>query len=115
MTRAKNSKEEKDNIKNRQKRFEQENKEVDKLLLEANYDPDKINAKTKTKIRLYMQQNGKSAYCQNNLELPLIIRDPNAYEIDHIIPLSISLDDSLANKVLVTHLENQEKGNSTPV
>lgn len=115
MTRAKNSKEEKNNIKRRQEKFEQENKEVNKLLLEANYDPDKINAKTKTKIRLYMQQNGKSAYYQNDLDLSLIIRDPNAYEIDHIIPLSISLDDSLANKVLVTYLENQEKGNLTPI
>lgn len=114
-TRAKNSKEEKDNIKNRQKKFEQENKAIDKLLLEANYDPDKINAKTKTKIKLYMQQSGKSAYCQNDLDLSLIIRDPNAYEIDHIIPLSISLDDSLANKVLVTYLENQQKRNLTPV
>lgn len=115
MTRAKNSKEEKDNIKNRQKRFEQENKEVDKLLLEANYDPDKVNAKTKMKIRLYIQQNGKSAYCQESLDLSLIIRNPKAYEIDHIIPLSISLDDSLTNKVLVTYLENQEKGNLTPI
>lgn len=114
-TRAKNSKEEKDYIINRQMKFEQENKEVNKLLLEANYDPDKINAKTKTKIRLYMQQNGKSAYCQNDLDLSLIISDPNAYEIDHIIPLSISLDDSLANKVLVTHLENQEKSQLTPI
>ena len=47
--------------------------------------------------------------------LKLLIDDPNAYEVDHIIPISISLDDSITNKVLVTHRENQEKGNLTPI
>lgn len=36
------------------------------------------------------------------------------YEIDHIIPISISFDDSLSNKVLVTHKSNHDKGQRTP-
>ena len=38
----------------------------------------------------------------------------NATEIDHIIPLSISLDDSQNNKVLVLAGANQEKGQRSP-
>ena len=36
------------------------------------------------------------------------------FEIDHIIPKSISFDDSRNNKVLVYRSENQKKGNKTP-
>lgn len=36
------------------------------------------------------------------------------YEIDHIIPYSISLDDRYQNKVLVKAKENQTKGNRLP-
>ena len=44
-----------------------------------------------------------------------MIFDDKAYEIDHIIPISVSLDDSLSNKVLASRLENQQKGNLTPM
>ncbi len=36
------------------------------------------------------------------------------YEIDHILPLSLSFDDSLSNKVLALATANQEKGQRTP-
>ena len=48
------------------------------------------------------------------LELVKVVTDPKAYEIDHIIPRSISQDNSLNNKVLVLHEVNQAKGNRTP-
>ena len=35
----------------------------------------------------------------------------NQYDVDHIIPYSISQDDSMDNKVLVKKIENQNKGN----
>lgn len=36
------------------------------------------------------------------------------YDIDHILPYSITFDDSYRNKVLVTAQENRQKGNRTP-
>ena len=36
------------------------------------------------------------------LELVKVVTDPKAYEIDHIIPRSVSQDNSLNNKVLVS-------------
>lgn len=115
MTRDKNSKERKKRIQDKQKYFEGKNNEVDALLKDAGFDIDKVNGKTKMKLRLYVEQHGKSAYTLQPLDLRRVIQDPAYTEIDHIIPISISLDDSINNKVLVTRTENQEKGNLTPI
>ncbi len=112
-TRAKNSAEEKKRINEAQKYFKKMNDEVDEIL--KAYPGIKANGKLRTKIRLYQEQGGKSAYTQQTVDLDRLIQDPAAYEIDHIIPISISLDDSINNKVLTTRLENQEKGQLTPV
>ena len=114
MTRDKNSDEKKKRINNFQKNRENGFKEMDKMLIEKGYDPSKINGKTRMKIHLYEQQNGKSAYTLEPLDLNRVIKDPKYTEIDHIIPISISLDDSQNNKVLALHSENQVKGNLTP-
>lgn len=114
MTRDKNSDEKKKRISNYQKNRENGSKEMDKFLNEKGYDPTKINGKTRMKISLYLQQGGKSAYTFEPLDLNRVIKDPKYTEIDHIIPISISLDDSQNNKVLALHSENQVKGNLTP-
>lgn len=114
MTRDKNSKEQKKRIEDSQKYFEQRNEKVDQILKDMGKDPTKVNGKTKAKIRLYEEQDGKSAYTFMNLDLERIINDPKYTEIDHIIPLSVSLDDSQNNKVLITRSENQMKGQRTP-
>lgn len=108
-TRDKNSKEQKKRIDDAQKYFKKRKEEVDEVV---NGRP--LNAKTKEKIRLYMDQDGKCAYSLEPIDLSLIINDPTAYEIDHIIPISISLDDSFNNKVLVRRKANQDKENETP-
>lgn len=59
------------------------------------------------KVYLYFMQNGKSLYTEEELNL----NDPENLEIDHIIPYSLSDDDSLDNKALVLKKENQNKGN----
>lgn len=115
VTRDKNTKEYKKRIQDSQKHFEKTNKQVTELLKEAGYDTERINGKTKTKVRLYLEQDGKSAYTLQDIDLRRLIEDDKAYEIDHIIPISISLDDSLSNKVLTTRVENQQKGNLTPI
>lgn len=115
MTRDKNTREQTKRINDNQKRFENINKEVDDIIKNAGIDPEEVNGKTKTKVRLYLQQDCKTAYTQQDIDLHTLIFDDKAYEIDHIIPISVSLDDSLSNKILASRLENQQKGNLTPM
>ena len=66
------------------------------------------------KYKLYQEQNGVCLYSGKNLEYERLFE--NGYvEIDHIIPYSISFDDSYNNKVLVMTEENRQKGNRTPL
>ena len=114
MARDKNSVEQKKRIKDYQKIRENGSKEMDKMLLEKGYDPSEINGKTRMKISLYLQHEGKSAYTFKTLKLNRIIKEPKYTEIDHIIPISISLDDSQNNKVLALSSENRAKDSLTP-
>jgi len=58
------------------------------------------------RVMLYIMQLGKCMYTGENLEFSML----STYEIDHIIPRSLSSDDSMDNKVLVKKLEgNQAK------
>lgn len=109
MARDKNSIEEKTRINKEQKRFEIENKKVKDF-----FQGKKSNGKSLLKYRLYLQQDCKSLYSGQPIDLALLLKDPTSYEIDHIIPISASFDDSLSNKVLITRKENQMKGNRTP-
>ena len=67
-----------------------------------------------TKIRLWHQQGEKCLYTGKNIQISDLIHNQYKYEIDHILPLSLSFDDSLSNKVLVLATANQEKGQRTP-
>lgn len=109
MAREKNSEDKKAIIKKIQKSNELLNQKVKEVL-----NGKQVNYQTQLKIRLYLDQECKTAYTGEIIDLDKLVNDPTAYEIDHIIPLSISLDDSYNNKVLVTHKENQDKGQRTP-
>lgn len=72
------------------------------------------NAKNKDilKARLLIEQDYQCPYCNIKLNSSDIF--DNKVEIDHILPLSLSFDDSYTNKVL-THKEcNQLKGQRIP-
>lgn len=71
------------------------------------------NAKELLKFRLWQEQNQFCVYSGTRIE-PADIMDPFTTEVDHILPYSRSLDDSLNNKVLCLTKENQNKGNRTP-
>ncbi len=66
------------------------------------------------KLKLWNEQQGKCLYSGRTIDIRELVENPSSFEVDHIIPLSISLDDSRNNKVLVYAIENQNKGNSTP-
>ena len=112
-TRDKNSSEERKRISESQKYYEKINKKANELL--EKYPNIKPNSKLIMKLRLYEEQGAKTAYTQQPIDLDLLICDSDAYEIDHIIPISVSLDDSINNKALVSRQENQEKGQLSPL
>ena len=70
-------------------------------------------AKELLKFRLWQEQDGCCVYSGVYIK-PDVLRDSYATEIDHILPYSRSLDDSLNNKVLCFTKQNQDKGNQTP-
>lgn len=64
------------------------------------------------KYRLWQDQQGRCIY--SGKVIPLEELFDGAYDIDHILPYSITFDDSYRNKVLVTAQENRQKGNRIP-
>ncbi|MGX6961114.1 type II CRISPR RNA-guided endonuclease Cas9 [Vagococcus xieshaowenii] len=67
-----------------------------------------------TKLRLWYQQGGKCLYSGKIIKISELVNNPNQFEIDHVIPLSVSFDDGLNNKVLSYRSENKVKGQRTP-
>lgn len=111
-TRDKNSSEERRKINEIQKHFEQQRREAEEIL--GDYPKEYAKGSNILKLRLYKEQEGKCAYSGAPIDLNKLITDSRAYEIDHIIPISVSYDDSFDNKVLVLPLANQKKSNKTP-
>lgn len=66
------------------------------------------------KFKLYLQQQERCLYSGESFDRSRLF-EPGYAEVDHIIPYSISFDDSYNNKVLVKTGENRQKGNRTPV
>jgi len=65
------------------------------------------------KFRLWKEQNETCMYSGNHIPLERLFAR-GEYDVDHIIPYSISFDDSYRNKVLVEAKYNREKGNRLP-
>lgn len=64
------------------------------------------------KYRLWKDQGEVCLY--SGKKIPLDELFEGGYDIDHILPYSITFDDSYRNKVLVTAEENRQKGNRIP-
>lgn len=119
MPRDRNSDDEKKRISESQKVNEKEGKYIENKLiseygirlLPSDYASHK---KLGLKLKLWNEQDGKSIYSGKTIPPQDLIDHPEYFEIDHIIPRSISFDDSRSNKVLVYKTENQDKGNQTP-
>ncbi|WP_179298651.1 type II CRISPR RNA-guided endonuclease Cas9 [Evansella halocellulosilytica] len=111
LAREKNSQDKKVFLNKLQKENEAINKQVRAKLEEFDLveQPGMFN-----KLRLWHVQDGRCMYSLKSISIEDLIINPANYEIDHIIPRSVSFDDSQANKVLVLSEENQKKGNRTP-
>lgn len=66
------------------------------------------------KLKLWEEQDGRSPYSQKAISINRLF-EPGYVDIDHIVPYSISFDDSFKNKVLVFSDENRDKGNRLPI
>mgnify|MGYP001018156669 CR=1 FL=1 len=73
-----------------------------------------FNGQQIIKVKLYREQNGVCLYSGKPIDFETMLRDDNAYQVDHIVPFSRSNNDGITNKVLVLTEENQKKGNQTP-
>lgn len=80
-------------------------KSARKALEERGYDANEANI---LKQRLLDQTDHKCIYCGKDINLENV-------EVDHIIPVSISCDDSLSNKVVCCKSCNQAKGQKAPL
>ena len=119
MPRDKNSDEEKDRIRKQQRLNENEIKDIRKKIsdqygFEIKEEHFKNHKGLTLKLKLWNEQEGKCLYSGKAIDIRELVENQNAFEVDHIIPLSISLDDSRNNKALVYAIENQRKGNRTP-
>lgn len=79
-----------------------------------NFDMRSVSGQNIVKLKLWKSQDGKSPYSQKSIEYERLFEDGYA-EIDHIIPYSISFNDSYNNKVLVFSEENRQKTNRLPM
>ncbi|MDY5059238.1 type II CRISPR RNA-guided endonuclease Cas9 [Staphylococcus simulans] len=111
LAREKNSKEAQKFINEMQKRNPQTNERIEKIIKETGKEKAKFLIE---KIKLHDMQEGKCLYSLESIPLEDLLNNPYHYEVDHIIPRSVSFDNSFNNKVLVKQEENSKKGNRTP-
>lgn len=121
LPRDRNSDEEKDKIKNFQKNNKNEkDKSLTTFAQAINMSEEAvINQYHKYrnlsfKVRLWYQQDGKCPYSGKVIDPNDLFSNPDSFEIDHIIPFSVSLDDSVNNKVLCYAEMNADKSKATP-
>ena len=108
------SKEERDKIiKEQEENRSQKEKLAKEFQDKFDYAP---NGRQLEKFRLWKEQNGFCLYTGQYLAPEDVFNgsDDSFAEIDHIIPYSISFDDSRINKVLATSGANRDKGNRLP-
>lgn len=112
--REKNSEEKRNQDKKFQREIGKYEKEVAKLLGVNSLGELKLTSKQHLALKLLRQQNWQSIYSGKSITAHDVVQNKYMFEIDHIIPVSISFDDSQSNKVVCLSGENQDKGQSTP-
>ena len=87
--------------------------DIEQLIKELNRD-DMTDSKLRSeRLYLYFLQLGRCVYTGNRINLEDLMG--NRYDVDHIIPQSMTKDDSIDNKVLVERQKNAEKSNQYPL
>lgn len=111
----KNSKARKDEIREEQKKRQDQNDSYRKKLEELGLP---VNSENMLRLRLWHELNindpndRRCPYTGEQISITRLF-SPEV-EIDHILPFSKTLDDSLMNKVVSMRYANRDKGNRTP-
>lgn len=103
---------------NKQKKNEAENDAIRSKIAEIlDISVEEVNGSSIEKYKLFYEQNGRCMYSDEILgDIADVLRDKTKrYEVDHIIPYSLILDNTLNNKALVFGSQNQIKGQRTPL
>ncbi len=106
----KQSKDARENQRFENMRREEKNDEVRKILDEFGLSHSRNNIQ---KYILWEESQKVCPYTGSQVSLEELFNN-NKYQVEHIIPYSISLDDSFMNKTICEAKENQLKGNKTP-
>ena len=106
------SKKERDEINKKYKLNQAENERLKNEIID-NFKI-KPNGQNIIKLKLWREQDGICPYTGVRIKYKNLFDDGYA-EIDHIIPYSLSFDDSFNNKVLTTATQNRQKGNRIPL
>lgn len=117
MPRETNEKEEKQKIEKLQKaNANQKKSAISKAKEEYNFGKEAYRQQSNLdlKLRLWYEQKQRCLYSGKVITISDLVNYPHKFDIDHIIPKSISYDDSLNNKVLCYASENRQKGQTTP-
>lgn len=114
-----------ENIKKKNKLQSSRLEQIQKLYKEAkNIDRDlssQLNDRvTKDQMRsdrifLYFMQLGKCMYTGEPLDFDKVVSGSGMYDIDHIYPQSMVIDDSISNRVLVLRSANAKKSDVYPL
>jgi CRISPR-associated endonuclease Csn1 len=104
----------------------EERQKINKLQAQNEKENDRLTEKIKElyrvqsvtpvmldRFKLYLEQEGKCLYSGVTIDEKRLF--DAVYEIDHIVPYSLILDNSLHNKALVISTENQLKRQRTPL
>ncbi len=95
------------------KEIDSDCRDIEELIKELNRE-DMTDSKLRSeRLYLYFLQLGRCIYTGNRIDLEDLMG--NRYDVDHIIPQSMTKDDSLDNKVLVERQKNAEKSNQYPL
>lgn len=108
-----------ENTKNYKKLIKKNSDKISEGLKALDISKDKIETILKSptksyKFLLWLQQDHIDPYSLKEIAFDDIFTKTERTEIDHIIPYSISFDDSSSNKLLVLAESNQAKSNQTP-
>ncbi len=92
----------------------QNKKKKDELKERYGISPELLFGENLEKVLLWDEQEHKDIYDNQPINLETLLNSPMLYHIDHIIPYSISLNNSRSNKVLTSSSNNKDKLNQTP-
>lgn len=109
---------ERNRIAKMQKENERKNDKAKQIIAEMlRIKEEEVTGAMLDKYKLYQEQQGKCLYSGRPLgDLTDVLENKyKEYEIDHIVPYSLILDNTLNNKALVYSIENQVKRQRTPL